>query len=58
MTTAILEHYQKEKLDMKKYQPFIGYFLMINRLTQDALENYYTYSEYNSEASTGRTVIK
>lgn len=35
-TTAILGLYEQEKLDMQGVQPNKNYFLMTNRLTQDA----------------------
>lgn len=41
-TTAILGLYEQEKLDMQGVQPNKNYFLMTNRLTQDAIENLFS----------------
>ncbi|CAI6354617.1 unnamed protein product [Macrosiphum euphorbiae] len=41
-TTAILELYEQEKVDMQIYRPNKDNFLMTNRLTQDILENLFS----------------
>ncbi|CAI6353573.1 unnamed protein product [Macrosiphum euphorbiae] len=42
-TTAIMNLFQSEKEDMSQFQPTgKDYFLMTNRLTQDALENFFS----------------
>lgn len=40
--TAILELYFSEKTDMNNFQPEKDFFLLTNRLTQDALENFFS----------------
>lgn len=41
-TTAIIELFQTEKNEAKYFQPGKEYFLLTNRLTQDALENLFS----------------
>jgi hypothetical protein len=40
--TALFELYSSEKLDMINHQPEKEFFLLTNRLTQDALENFFS----------------
>lgn len=41
-TTAILQLYNNEKTDMNNFRPEKEFFLLTNRLTQDALENLFS----------------